>query len=244
MTFMNTVFVLWQDKSHRGRMWHAVAKIVYDLSSGYTLSYTKGADNPRFHGFPNMNNKNLAYNSRELFSFLKNRIPPSSRPEHEALYDWCNLESSAGYLELLAASGGEKATDSYRVISLPKNEDGNYYNTFFVSGIRYLDDISKNYISTLEAGHSIGYAFEDDNINDPLAVLLLDLEKETSLGYYPRYLTEDLRKLNELQANIKIQVVKINSHAPEQFRMLCQTSSNWPNKFKSCDNDEFRDYTD
>ncbi|WP_139851489.1 hypothetical protein [Acinetobacter pullicarnis] len=241
---MNTVFILWQDKSHSGRMWHAVAKIIYDLSSGYILSYTKGASNSRFHGFPNMVDKTQSYSSRELFSFLKNRIPPSSRPEHEALYEWCNLETSANYLELLAASGGEKATDSYRVISLPQNENGSYLNTFFVSGIRYLDESQKLYISSLKAGHLIDYVFEDNNINDPLAVLLLDHVQKTNLGYYPRYLTDDLRNLNDLKANVQIQVVKVNQDAPEQFRMLCKTTSSWPTDFKSCDNDEFRDYID
>lgn len=240
---MKSVYILWQDKSHSGRMWHPVAKLIQCESGAYSLTYTQGAKNPRFQPFSRMSDKNKAYSSDELFAFLKNRIPPSSRPEHEDLFRWCDLESSANYLDLLSVSGGEKVTDNYRVISLPERKNNQYINTFFVSGIRYLSDDQKKIIEAFPHNHQLDYKFEDDNINDPQAVLLLDKDQELKIGYYPKYLTNDLRKLDRLAAeSIKIEVVRVNETAPEQFKLLCRTISDWPLHFSPCDDLDFQDY--
>ncbi|MCK4082062.1 hypothetical protein [Acinetobacter radioresistens] len=239
---MKTVYILWQDKSHSGRMWHAVAKLVQTDSDSYLLNYTKGAKNPRFQPFPRMGDMSKQYKSDELFTFLKNRIPPASRPEHESLFEWCNLGTKSSYLELLAVSGGEKVTDNYRIISLPENKDGKYINTFFVSGVRYLNSEEKSEIENFKSDQLIEYKFEDNNINDSQAILLFDKIKNSKIGYYPRYLTDDLRKLHALNSEVKIQIVKVNTDAPEQFRLLCKTVSKWPSNFKSCDNIEYQDF--
>ena len=240
---MKTVYILWQDKSFSGRMWHPVAKLTQTESGTYSLNYTKGAKNPRFQAFPSMVDRSKIYKSEELFYFLKNRIPPSSRPEHEALFDWCNLDNKSSYLELLSVSGGEKVTDNYRVISIPENKNGKYKHLFFVSGIRYLSNTEKQAINDFNVGKSISYTFEYDNINDPKAVLLFDQNKTSPVGYYPRYLTSDLRKLHESNISYPlIKVVKVNPDAPEQFRLLCETVADWPKDFKSCHNDEYQDF--
>lgn len=239
---MKTVYILWQDKTHAGRMWHAVAKLVQNGSGTYLLNYTEGAKNPRFQPFPRMSDKSKKYESKELFSFLKNRIPPASRPEHEALFEWCNLTSESSYLDLLSVSGGEKVTDNYRVIGVPENKAGKYFNTFFVSGIRHLDDNQKVFINSLRENQEITYKFEDGNTNDPQAILLFGKENKNFIGYCPRYLTNDLRKLHFFNSDIQIQVIKVNSDAPEQFRLLCRTIAKWPPSFIACDNIEYSNY--
>lgn len=240
---MKSVYILWQDKSHSGRMWHPVAKLVQSESGTYSLTYTQGAKNPRFQPFSRMTDKNKVYESSELFAFLKNRIPPSSRSEHEELFEWCNLDQSENYLDLLSVSGGEKVTDNYRVISLPERKDNQYINTFFVSGIRYLSDAEKRIVEAFPHNHQLNYEFEDNNVNDPQAILLLDKDQDLVIGYYPKYLTSDLRKLDKLASgSIKIEVVKVNKNAPEQFKLLCRTTSNWPLNFNPCDNVDFQDY--
>lgn len=239
---MKIVYILWQDKSYAGRMWHPVAKLTQDNLGSYSLNYTKGANNPRFQPFPRMLDKNRTYYSEELFSFLKNRIPPASRPEHESLFQWCNLQSSSSYLELLAVSGGEKTTDNYRIISVPEEINGLYSNTFFVSGIRYLSPAEKQEIDNFQTNQIIDFHFEDDNINDPKAVLLFEKNKPSTVGYYPRYLTDDLRALSSNDANTLIKVIKVNHDAPEQFKLLCQTIAKWPKNFKPCTQDEYTDY--
>jgi len=240
---MKSVYILWQDKSYSGRMWHPVAKLVQSEAGTYSLTYTNGARNPRFQPFPSMADKTQTYHSTELFAFLKNRIPPSSRPEHEELFKWCDLDPSENYLELLSVSGGEKVTDNYRVIGLPQKIDGQYINTFFVSGIRYLTEEQKRIVETFPPKYQLDYKFEDSNINDPHAVLLVDKIKKFNIGYYPKYLTSDLRRLDASNASsIKIEVVKVNKTAPEQFKLLCRTVSDWPAGFNPCDGNDFHNY--
>lgn len=240
---MKSVFILWQDKSHSGRMWHPVAKLIQSEQGIYTLTYTQGAKNPRFQPFPLMVDKTKTYQSRELFAFLKNRIPPASRPEHEELFNWCNLDTSANYLDLLSVSGGEKVTDNYRVISLPEKINNQYTNSFFISGIRYLSEERKKLVEKFPVSHELQYEFEDDNVNDAQAVLLLDKDQDLIIGYYPKYLTSDLRKLHDLaKKSIRIEIVRINKTAPEQFKILCKTISDWPLGFNPCDDEQFHDY--
>lgn len=242
---MKSVFILWQDKSHSGRMWHPVAKLIQSELGIYSLTYTQGAKNPRFQPFPLMTDKTKIYHSSELFAFLKNRIPPASRPEHEELFSWCNLDTASNYLDLLSVSGGEKVTDNYRVISLPEKKNNQYINSFFVSGIRYLSDEHKKIVENFPANHRLQYEFENDNVNDSQAVLLLDKEQDLRIGYYPKYLTSDLRKLHDLAAkSIRIEIVRVNKTAPEQFKLLCQTISDWPLGFNPCDDLQFYDYKD
>lgn len=240
---MKSVYILWQDKTHSGRMWHPVAKLIQSDSGIYSLTYTQGAKNPRFQPFSRMIDKSKTYQSNELFAFLKNRIPPSSRPEHEELFEWCNLDPTANYLDLLSVSGGEKVTDNYRVISLPQQMNNQYISTFFVSGIRYLSDEQKRVVEDFPPNYQLEYRFENDNINDSQAVLLLDKGKDFKIGYYPKYLTSDLRKLDSLTPNsIRVEVLKVNKTAPEQFKLLCRTVSDWPIGFHPCDEIEFQEY--
>lgn len=242
---MKSVYILWQDKSHNGRMWHPVAKLTQSELGMYSLTYTQGARNPRFQPFLLMTDKSKTYHSSELFAFLKNRIPPASRPEHEELFGWCNLNSTANYLDLLSVSGGEKVTDNYRVISLPEKINDQYISTFFVSGIRYLSDDQKRIVENFPAKYQLEYEFENDNVNDSQAVLLLDKKEDFKIGYYPKYLTSDLRRLHNLaEKSIKIEVVRVNKTAPEQFKLLCKTISDWPLGFNPCDNEQFCNYQD
>ncbi|NAS00472.1 HipA N-terminal domain-containing protein [Acinetobacter haemolyticus] len=240
---MKSVFVMWQDSTGT-RMWHPVAKLTQQNSCRYVLSYTKGAQHEKFSFFPNMQDISKSYTSDRLFSFFRNRLIPESRPEHDNMFEWSDLSSdSKDYLELLAISGGEKKTDHFRIVNLPKNEDGFYRIKFFISSINYLNEIEKTSITSLQPNDWLKYQFDENNLVDVDATILLK-EDNVRVGYLPHYLCKDLKKLlNYLnEDDIQIKVLKVNLDAPSQFKVLCELKAPWPENFNAFNDEEFSSY--
>ncbi|MGN5725922.1 HipA N-terminal domain-containing protein [Acinetobacter calcoaceticus] len=240
---MKSVFVMWQDSTGT-RMWHPVAKLTQQNSCRYVLSYTKGAQHEKFSFFPNMQDISKSYTSDRLFSFFRNRLIPESRPEHDNMFEWSGLSShSKDYLELLAISGGEKKTDHFRIVNLPKNEDGFYRIKFFISSINYLNEIEKTSITSLQPNDRLKYQFDENNLVDVDATILLK-EDNVRVGYLPHYLCKDLKKLlNYLnEDDIQIKVLKVNLDAPSQFKVLCELKAPWPENFNAFNDEEFSSY--
>jgi hypothetical protein len=80
------------------------------------------------------------------------------------------------------------------------------------------------------------------NTNDPQAVALRPAKGERfMIGYVPRYLARDVRKLLwECCPAIKILVERVNKDAPLQQRLLCRMHGCWPEGFRPCDGEAFQ----
>lgn len=229
---MSDIYVIWRDPETT--MLEPVAKVYYSQGK-YRLAYTEGALNSRFPAFPRMSVKDKTYSSSDLFPFFKSRIISERRPEFSVMLSWLDMrQEDYDPLELLSVSGGSKKTDNFRIIRAPQKTSENKYRIkFFVSGIAYLDQGSKERILSLEDKEILDYRFEA-NKNDENAVAILSFGDGMQIGYYPKYLNEDLKKLidaNLLQKRPEIRVVKVNPEAPEQYRLLCETMCDWPQGF-------------
>lgn len=237
---MKSVFVMWQDSAVT-RMWHPVAKLTQESEKKYLFNYTKGAEHQHFTFFPSMEEKTESYTSERLFTFFENRLIPESRPEHDSMFEWSGMSvDSKDYLELLAISGGEKKTDHFRIVNIPKNEDGFYRIKFFVSSINYLTDEERKSLKSLKSQDKLQYQFDLENNIDTDATILLK-EDEIKVGYLPHYLCKDLKNLlNYIEKeDIQISVIKVNPDAPAQFKVLCELKAPWPNNFNAFNDDEF-----
>ena len=231
---------MWQDSAVT-RMWHPVAKLTQESEKKYLFNYTKGAEHQHFTFFPSMEEKTESYTSERLFTFFENRLIPESRPEHDSMFEWSGMSvDSKDYLELLAISGGEKKTDHFRIVNIPKNEDGFYRIKFFVSSINYLTDEERKSLKSLKSQDKLQYQFDLENNIDTDATILLK-EDEIKVGYLPHYLCKDLKNLlNYIEKeDIQISVIKVNPDAPAQFKVLCELKAPWPNNFNAFNDDEF-----
>lgn len=238
---VKSAFILWQD-STQSRMWKAVAKLTQQDDGQYELCYTQGANHKNFHGFVGMEDKNHTYKSEKIFTFLRNRILPESRPEHDRMFSWVELPvEEKDYFSLLALSGAEKKTDYIRLINIPTIENSVYKTRFFVSGINYLTNEQKYHLSSIKAGDLLSYQFELDNLVDPNAVILF---KDTHIGYLPAYLCEEFKYLLDLydESSLQIKVVKFNADAPSQYRLLCELTMNIDDNFKPFNRDDFKPF--
>ncbi|MEZ0194072.1 hypothetical protein Q1Z72_13780 [Pseudomonas qingdaonensis] len=242
---MSSAFVVWQDPETT--MWEPVAKLT-ETDGVFKFSYTRGALNKRFVGFPRMDQLNKEYSSNELFPFFQNRLIPDRRPEYYSMLTWLDmLPGESKPIEILSASGGSRKTDNFRIVKVPeRTEVGEYRLKFFISGVAYLSDELKHEVSNLVRGAELSCALQPSNSADPNAVIIINSSTNNSIGYYPRYLNEDLIRLNKAcgveshSLITRVNVVKVNCTAPEQYRVLCESVTPWPQGFLPFQSDKYK----
>jgi hypothetical protein len=230
---MNSIYILWQE--HSTRMWYPVAKLTR-TDGLYRLNYTKGASNANdFVPFPNMKELNQVYESKDLFPFFNNRILPQSRPEFSKIANWLNInKDNFDPLDYLAITGGKRKTDNYKILKLPEFIDGKYKFTFLVSGIQYVNEKSKKVISELSQESELFYLYETENPYDNNAIALYEKKSNTFIGYCPRYLVGDFKKLLDLNEteDVSFKISKINLDAPASYRLLVTFEASVSTKYK------------
>lgn len=240
---MSSLYVIWQDPQPQSRMWIPVAKLEHK-DNLFILSYTQGANHKNFSGLPRMQNKDKKYSSEEIFPFLSNRVLSARRPEYYSMLEWIDMNNEDFDLfRFLGVTSGAKKTDNFRVILVPERNGSNVYSfNFFVSGHRYMEPVQDESLM-LTSGERIDYEFEMDNSHDNLAVALY--HKERKIGYFPKYLNEDIRVLTDILNSEnkplpQIKLIKFNADAPEQYKILCEFKSVWPDNFKPFSSQDYQ----
>lgn len=228
---MKSVFVIWKD--NEDGMWHPVAKLTRS-ADGYRFNYTKGAAHDNFIALPRMEDLTKVYHSLSMFSFFSNRLIPANRPEFKKMLEWSDIDPT-GYdkLDLLGVSGGARKTDEFRIISEPEvTTEGQYKIRFFISGVRYLSTTSAERVDRLQVGEQLKLVYENSNPHDCKAVLV-SANDDTPIGYCPKYFNCDMRALLETLelSSHSLTVVKLNKDAPDQFKVLCEFVTTWPEGF-------------
>lgn len=219
----NYVYLAWQDQS--ARSWHVIGRLLR-TSEGYEFRYTKGVKNiPSFSALSNMPEQQGVYTSPELFSLFKNRLMPKTRPDYPDYIRWMGIEKgSEDELQALAISGGERETDFFRIISVPKKVDDHYTFKFFVNGLSHMDDNAKARVMAFSTGTTLFLADDFQNEKDGLAILLRTDEPPCLIGYVPAYFAKVIHKMRHESGpnSIRVHVSQLNQDAPVQMRLLCE----------------------
>lgn len=162
------------------------------------------------------------YVSETLFPLFSSRLLDGSRPEYPDYVQWLGVAAEeADPMQLLARSGGKRATDQLGVYPHPEpNERGEIELFFFSHCLRYLDERARKRIDQLETGDRLQLNRDDDNSHDRFA-LVMQTEEPVKVGYCPRYLNQDLRLVMDI-AEVRLTVERVNPEAPLQFRLLCK----------------------
>jgi hypothetical protein len=238
---IDTLYVTWQDPETRS--WYPVGRLRLE-ESDYTFVYTRGAlTSERFIPFGSMNNIETKYVSRTLFPLFANRLLGKSRPEYDQYLSWMGFrQKDMNPLEILARSGGERATDSLQIYACPtKTADGKYETYFFCHGLRHLRENVADEVGQLESGQKLLPMLDVLNPHDPRAVALRTADPAMMIGYCPRYLARDVGHLAALSTDtFKARIERINREAPIQYRLLCSVSADWPEGFGPCSDPEFQ----
>ena len=236
------VYIAWQEPVTR--QWHTIARLSR-AGNLYEFGFTRGADQLR-GVVKKLFNSNLDehYASADLISVFRNKIPPRSRADFRKLANWLNLEGDESDFELLGKFGLIPGSDGLMVYPEPQVADGRYSVEFFMHGIRHAHgepndrhlhgDVMK-WCQSARSGDNLFPLLDVQNAYDVNAVALRAEQGTIVLGYVPRFYTADLRSIlgqPEYASTARIKLLRNNSDAPVQFRMLCRFASAIPSDFK------------
>nr|VFJ94520.1 MAG: hypothetical protein BECKLFY1418B_GA0070995_105914 [Candidatus Kentron sp. LFY]VFJ98581.1 MAG: hypothetical protein BECKLFY1418A_GA0070994_108510 [Candidatus Kentron sp. LFY] len=218
---MNTLYLAAQHPDTR--RWYTVGRLTRE-NGHYLFGYTQGAIKfPDFGYLGRMKDMSRIYYSTQLFPTFANRLLNKSRPEYPDYLAWMGLNETASDMELLARSGGQRATDWFCVYpEVEPNKQGEAVLYFFSHGVRHLDSTGQEAIRHLKTGDPLQSIAEDDNPHDPRA-LLLETAQSVPVGYCPRYLNRGLRSIQDRDRTLlRVEVERANPDAPLQFQLLCK----------------------
>ncbi len=251
MNILEQLFVVWQDsESYRyfpvGHLEHINdGEMLY-----YKYSYINGVSEALEHNFqpfmafPDLEEVSF---SQELFPFFANRLLSKSRQDYDEYVMSLGLSpENASPIEILARSGGRRATDSVELFSLPENDRTSQgeqcvVSYFLLHGLRHMKTCAQDLAKTLKPGEPLFCMHDVQNPVDKQA-LALRTEEYCCVGFLPRYLLPDFWELIK-EKDAKITVAKVNpSPAPIQQRILCKFQVTPTPKFRPCTNDLYKPY--
>ena len=227
-----TLFLAWQDNTGSSRRWYPVGRLDSDTSKPrYRYRYTHGALRAQEEvGFPlvlDFPELKRDYKSRALFPMFANRIIARGRPDRLAYLKHLDLAETADPIEILAANGGRRATDSYEVFpKLRKQADGSFRCRFFLHGWRYMSEAAQMRLRSLQPDEELYLSIELTNPTSGLA-LQVQTKDYHMIGWAPRYLVFDLTTALKTSSRYRAQVVCLNVQpAPRKQRVLIEMSGN------------------
>ena len=226
------MFLAWQDQAPN-HQWFPVGRLdAYAERALYRFRYTKGAlraqreaGYPLLLEFPSLERE---YWSPDLFPLFRNRVMNRARPDLAEYLQALDLAEATDPFEILAVSGGHRATDSYEVFpKIEKKDDGSFACRFFLHGWRHVNWEAQGRIDRLCAAEQLYVTLE---LTNPITGLAVQIQTEDyhMIGWAPRYLVGDLAAAMAKSAEYKAHVVRVNPQpAPSKQRILIEMGGRW-----------------
>jgi len=249
---LERLFVVWQNpKMHE---YFPVGLLQHLDDTGeeyYEFMYIKGASDAAKQGFePFLAFPQLeeTYRSKDLFPFFTNRVLLPSRSDYEGFVSSLGLTAEGSSpIQILARSGGRRATDSIEVFAPPlrdraagRNGLASYF--FLAHGVRHMKDCAQQLAEKLECGDRLFIMHDLQNPADKDA-LTLRTEDYCCVGFLPRYLLADFWELVKTDGAIEVTVEKLNPPpSPIQQRILCKLQAVPEEDFQPCSSDTYTPY--
>ena len=199
------------------RRYHEIGKFSALVDGSYVFEYNKDvAEVPDFTEFGPFPNREQPYVSKRLPAFFANRVMSQRRPSFDEYIGWLGLNKDAAPVEILARTGGGRATDTFHLVEDYDRSADMVEFRFFVSGIRHRSSLE---ISSLKVGAPLEIQEEPDNVVNPRALLLTS--DGSALGWIPDWLVNDVHELRDC-GEVKISVDRINEDAPARLQLMCK----------------------
>jgi hypothetical protein len=191
-------------------------------------------DFPDFHA---------VYQSPELFPMFQNRVLNPSRSDFPEYMQWLDLDpKNNDPLDILAVSGGHRATDHFEVFpKIEREPDGSFRCRFFLHGWRHVNQASQERLQAVQAGEQLSIALELTNPATGFAVQLQTKDYYT-IGWAPRYLVSDLAEaMAEAPHRYDAKIVRVNpAPAPYKQRFLVEFTGTLPKDHEPMNSPEFQ----
>lgn len=216
------LLLVWQDPSDRRFV--PVAELHHLADGRYTFAYRNDArSNPRFFALDEYPNLDRTYASDSLPVFFANRVMSSDRPSYDRYLRWLGLSAADPKhlpVEVLARTGGARATDTFHVVDIPVRGERSFESRFFVSGLRHVNSADE-LLRDVKAGDQLALRPDPKNPKNSNAVIV-DVENGVQLGWVPDWLCGEVSDLIREGWNLNLRAEQVNVDAPAHTRLLCR----------------------
>lgn len=222
------LFLVWQDPETRS--FEPVGALVREAEGSFVFRYLRRAERlETFHPLASFPRLDRVYRFTDLPPFFENRVMSPRRPDYPAHVRALSLGvEDATPFELLARTGGSRATDTFHVVAEPTANSAGWVRTLFLaSGVRHVPGATDR-IARLRPGDLLHLRAEPDNEANPRA-LLIDAEAEQAVGYVPDWMLEIIHTLTEADPDHRLTVELANGpDIPPHLRLLCRLEARLP----------------
>jgi len=158
------------------------------------------------------------YVSEVLPAFFANRVMNRRRPSYDQYVGWLGLDPDALPVEIMARTGGGRATDFYQLVEDFNLREGRCEGRFFISGMRHVIP-GLELLGALRPGQELALKDEPHNPVNERAILLN--ADGHPVGYLPDWLGDDAHRLRQ-EGSVSIYVDQVNHDAPPHLAVLCK----------------------
>lgn len=210
------LWLIWQNVETRQR--YHVGRLLHNDDGIYSFSYeTKGYRRKLAEAMDNGYRPHLAfpdtnktYISHHLFGPFARRLPDSRRPDYSSVLREMGLSTECTEMDILRATGGILATDSYEFVS-PIFIDNNLFDLdFFVAGWRYYN--GDQIIGQLQVGDRVEFSLDPGNDYDNKAIVVMSVNGE-KLGFIPAFYSGWMYEVIEKKCKYQAKVWAVHSQA-------------------------------
>ncbi|UTX53373.1 hypothetical protein [Leucobacter aridicollis] len=219
------LLLIWRNPETR--KYSRVARLDLDPSEGFLFRYLEEAHSLEgFYPLDEYPELDTVYSSDSLPVFFTNRIMSPSRPGYDDYLKWLGLEDLSSNdipLEVLARTGGGRATDTFHVVEAPSLLGGAFESRFFVSGLRHAD-VDLSIIKSVQAGDTLMLRPDPENPVNQLA-MIIDTVTGQQLGWLPDWLCNEVAMLEANEWTLSLEVERVNPEAPPRSMVLCKLTA-------------------
>lgn len=223
------LFVAWQDPDTRAM--HPVGRLDRVERNGqtiYSFAYLRNASGlSGFRPFVNFPDLNARYEAPFLFPFFENRLMPRERADYAEFLQSLALGIEADPFEVLARSGGKRATDTVEVFPEPIQRNG-HAQTLFLARVTHIPHAIQDTLE-LRPGTRLMVMHDLQNDYDEYA-LILRTDENKLVGFLPIYLAPVVHRCIQQFGRdaVRVEVEHVaDPQAPMHMRLLCRMFFQW-----------------
>jgi len=225
-TSQRSLLLVWQ--SPASRRFVKVGRL--DLLAGNRFAFRylpDDSNDAEFFALDDYPERDRIYVSDELPAFFANRVMSAERPSYPQYLAWLGIDQSLASVslpvEVLARTGGSRATDTFHILDVPVQWDDHFTSRFFVSGISHTDE-AENVLSAVPNGSRLALRLDEANPGNPRAVLI-NTSDGRKVGYVPDWLCSDVYDLIQTGWTLAAVAERVNLDAPDHVKVLCRVDA-------------------
>lgn len=220
-----TLLLVWQDPDNRRFL--PVAELHHLADGRFSFAYLEAArTHGSFFALDEYSDLDKVYVSDSLPVFFANRVMSPDRPDYGQYLEWLGLRGADPGdvpVEVLARTGGGRATDTFHVVDRPLRGEDHFESRFFVSGLRHVPGAA-TLLADVQPGDRLELRPEPDNVSNSKAVII-DVESRQQLGWVPDWLCGEVTEMIDQGWEIALVAERVNPDAPSHTRVLCRLNA-------------------